>query len=202
MWEGYLNAIDEFIVAREAVDARLVADRFHVAKQYRDCVDTVRKRECKRLRATMDEPAYKALTKGIHWLLRRNHRSLDERDTQRLRTLFDVAPDLHQAYTLREELTAIFDTPFSVEQGKCRLLTWADKATRLADACFHSFVNLLQNHLAVIANYFHRRANSGFVEGFNTKLKLITRRSFGLKRVDSLFQRLWLDTSGYSRFIP
>lgn len=200
MWEGYLNAIEEFIEASKAVKADLVADRFHVAKQYRNCVDTVRKRECKRLRSQMDAKAYETATKRIHWVLRRNHRSLDEDDKQRLRELFKVTPDLHRAYTLREELTAIFELPLSVWQAKRRLLGWAYKATKIADDCFKSFVNLLRSHLDVIANYFRRRANSGFVEGLNTKLKLITRRSYGLKRGDSLFQRLWLDTVGHAHF--
>ena len=200
MWEGYLNAIAEFIEARDAVEADLVADRFHVAKQYRKCVDAVRKRECKRLRSQMDAKAYEKLTKGIHWVLRRNHRSLDEEHKQRLRELFMVAPDLHRAYTLREELTAIFELPLSVQQAKHRLLRWADKATIVTDDCFNPFINLLLNHVDVIANYFRRRANSGFVEGLNTKLKLITRRSYGLKRGHSLFQRLWLDTVGFAHF--
>ena len=91
MWEGYLNAIKEFIEARDAVTAQLVADRFHVAKQYRECVDTIRKRECKRLRSQMDAKAYETLTKRIHWVLRRNYKSLDEDDKQRLRKLFEVA---------------------------------------------------------------------------------------------------------------
>ena len=148
----------------------------------------------------MDAKAYAGLTKGIHWVLRCNHRSLDEDDKQRLRDLFKVAPDLHRAYTLREELTAIFELPLSIWQAKRRLLGWAYKATNLADDCFKSFVKLLRNHLDVIANYFRRRANSGFVEGLNTKLKLIARRSYGLKCDDSLFQRLWLDTVGHAHF--
>jgi len=200
MWEGYLTAIDEFIGARSAVKAELVADRFHVAKLYRECVDTLRKQECKRLRSEMDAKAYETLTKRIHWVLRRNHSALDEDGKQRLRKLFNVAPDLHQAYTLREELTAIFETPLSVWQGKRRLLAWAYKATKVAGDCFKSFVKLLRKHLEVIANYFQRRANSGFVEGLNTKLKLITRRSYGLRRSDTLFQRLWLDTVGFAHF--
>ena len=200
MWEGYLNAIEEFIESRDTVKADLVADRFHVAKQYRECVDAVRKQECRRLRSQMDTKAYEALTKRIHWVLRRNHRSLNPDDRQRLRELFKVAPALHQAYTLREELTAIFELPLSIWQAKRRLLGWAYKATKIAGDCFKSFVKLLRNHLDVIANYFRRRANSGFVEGLNTKLKLITRRSYGLKRGDSLFQRLWLDTVGHAHF--
>ena len=41
-------------------------------------------------------------------------------------------------------------------------------------------------------NYFHRRANSGFVEGFNNKLRVLTRRCYGIKRLDTLTRRLRL----------
>jgi hypothetical protein len=43
MWEGYLTAVEEYIAAHDDVTARLVVDRFHVAKQYRDDFDTLRK---------------------------------------------------------------------------------------------------------------------------------------------------------------
>lgn len=201
MWEGYLNAIDEFICKHPNFNAKLVADRFHVAKQYRDCVDEVRKRECTRLRKELSEETYKSLTERIHWVLRRNHNALDDDDCARLRDLFERTPALHQAYTLREELTAIFNLPLDIDSGRQRLLAWAHKAERLSSSCFVKFIKLLRNRIDVIANYFHRRASSGFVEGFNNKLKLITRRSYGLKHTDSLFRRLWLDTAGYALFI-
>ena len=201
MWEGYLNAISEFISERPTLEAKLVADRFHVAKQYRDCVDTIRKQACKRLREELPEDDYKTLTERIHWVLRRNHAEVDADDCQRLRDLFKQAPTLHQAYSLREELTAIFNLPLSADAGRQRLLAWAQKAERLAPDCFAKFIKLLRLRIDLIANYFLRRASSGFVEGFNNKLKLITRRSYGLRRTDSLFRRLWLDTIGYRVFI-
>jgi transposase len=89
----------------------------------------------------------------------------------------------------------------SLADGRHRLQKWAAKVKRSALTCFNKFLETLRNHLDQIANYFHRRASSGFVEGFNNKLKTITRRSYGLKRVDSLFRRLWLDLNGYQRFL-
>jgi len=201
MWEGYLNAIDEFIVEHPTLNANLVADRFHVAKQYRGCVDTGRKQEMKRLRKLLTEEDYKALTDRIHWVLRRNHANLDKDERARLRRLFEQSPKLHQAYTLREELTAIFNASFDVQTGRRRLQAWADKAERLAPTYFGTFIKLLRNRLDIIANYFDRRASSGFVEGLNNKLKLIVRRGYGIKRTDSLFRRLWLDTAGYRTLI-
>lgn len=48
MWEGYVTAVREVLSA-----ATIVIDRFHVARHYRDGIDTLRKQEVKRLRVTL-----------------------------------------------------------------------------------------------------------------------------------------------------
>ena len=201
MWDGYLSAAAEFIAAHPEVKARIVVDRFHVAQNYRAAFDTLRKQELRRLREELPAETYKETAHGMHWVLRHNHANLNEDDKARLRTLFHHTPKLHQAYTLREELTAIFNMSLDLAAGRRRLEMWAAKVERSTLNCFDKFLKTLSNHLDTIANYFHRRANSGFVEGFNNKLKVITRRSYGLKLVDSLFRRLWLDLNGYKHFI-
>ena len=201
IWDAYLGAASEFMTAQPDIQARVVIDRFHVAKNYRADFDTLRKQELRRLRRELPKETYREVAHGMHWLLRHNHAHLDDVDKVRLRTLFQYVPQLHQAYTLREELTAIFNKHLDLVTGQYRLEKWAAKVERSALNCFDKFLKTLRNHLAPIANYFQQRANSGFVEGFNNKLKTITRRSYGLKRVDSLFRRLWLDVNGYQHFL-
>ena len=58
----------------------------------------------------------------------------------------------------------------------------------------------LEHWLEDIANYFIDRHTSGFVEGFNNKLKVIKRRCYGILNVTHLFQRVQLDLYGYSLF--
>jgi transposase len=200
MWDGYLGAIAAFMTASPALKASIVIDRFHVAKNYRDNFDTLRKQEMRRLRKELPEATYKEVGHGMHWVLRHNHDNLSNDDKVRLRRLFQYAPILHQAYTLREELTAIFNMELSLADGQRRLEKWMAKVACSTLSCFDNFLKTLHNHLSEIANYFDKRANSGFVEGVNNKLKTITRRSYGLKRVDSLFRRLWLDINGYQHF--
>jgi len=200
MWDGYLSAIADFIAVHPDVKAKVVIDRFHVAKNYRADFDTLRKKELRRLRKELPEATYKEVAHGMYWVLRHNHDNLNDDEKARLRALFQYSPLLHQAYTLREELTAIFNMDLSLAEGRRRLEKWGAKVKRSTLACFDKFLKTLRNHLDEIANYFDRRASSGFVEGVNNKLKTITRRSYGLQRVDSLFRRLWLDLSGYRHF--
>lgn len=197
MWDGYVGAIEEFIEDHEDVSAQLVIDRFHVAQNYRTAFDTLRKREMRRLKKELSPEKYNAVAKGMLWVLRYNHQRLDKQQRLRLRRLFQYSPALHQAYTLREELTAIFNQRLRRRQAHKRLRLWMAKVEQSSVRCYDKFLKTLRNRFDGIVNYFSNRANSGFVEGFNNKLKTLTRRCFGIKRLDTLVRRLRLDALPY-----
>ena len=103
MYEGYIQA------AREALpQVRIVIDRFHVAQKYRAAADTVRKQELKRLKQELPTTEYQQL-KGSLWAFRKNKADLQPEEQARLARLFAYSPALEMAYTLREELTTIFE---------------------------------------------------------------------------------------------
>ena len=199
MWDGYVNAVEEFAEAHPEVSVEIVIDRFHVAKNYRDCVDKVRKRECRRLKKELSEEAYDEI-KGVMWVLRKNNKDLTSDERKKLNRLFDYSPELKLVYTLREELTAIFEMQLTKQEAKRRLVRWRDKVKRSLLTCFDKFLTTLENWLEKIANYFVDHRSSGFVEGLNNKVKTIKRRCYGIPRVATLFQRLYLDLEGYRRF--
>jgi transposase len=58
----------------------------------------------------------------------------------------------------------------------------------------------LENWMDEITNYFVGRQTSGFVEGFNNKLKVLKRRCYGITNLTYLFRRLYLDLEGYRLF--
>jgi transposase len=112
------------------------------------------------------------------------------------------SPALAQAYQLREELTAIFDSARSKKDGLRRLQFWKQRVEKSGLSCFTGFLSLLDTWQDLIANYFINHQTSGFVEGLNNKLKVLKRRCYGLRNVTRLFQRLTLDLEGYRRFSP
>lgn len=79
-------------------------------------------------------------------------------------------------------------------------MKWLDKVRRSVLTCFDKFMTTLENWLDKTANYFVDRLSSGFVEGLNNKIKTTKRRCYGIPRVKTLFQRLYLDLEGYRRF--
>jgi len=199
MWEGYVNALKEFAAAHSHISIKITVDRYHVAKNYRDCVDKVRKRECRRLKKQLSASEYKAI-KGVMWIIRKNNRDLTADERKTLRLVFERSPELKLAYTFREELTAIFESPLTKDEARIRLIKWAHKVRRSMLTCFDSFLTTLDNWLDEIVNYFVHRLNSGFVEGLNNKVKTIKRRCYGILKVTTLFQRLYLDLEGYRLF--
>src|SRR5262249_17309123 len=52
IWEGYITAVAEVLP-----DATIVLDRFHVARQYRNAVDELRKQEVRRLQKELPKAA-------------------------------------------------------------------------------------------------------------------------------------------------
>ena len=177
----------------------IVIDRYHVAKNYRECVDALRKSECRRLKKELPEAEHE-IVKGTLWIVRKNHQNLDSDERARLRALFKLSPRLKLAYTLREELTAIFEMSLTKAQAQVRLRKWANKVRQSNLTCFDSFLTTLDNWFSEIANYFRDRLNSGFVEGLNNKIKTLKRRCYGILNITTLFQRLHLDLEGYRLF--
>ena len=200
MWAGYANAVKEFTADHADVSIEVVVDRFHVARNCRACVDKVRKQECRRLKKILSETEYQEIVKDMMWTIRKNNRDLTADERKKLRRLFTYSPKLKLAYTFREELTAVFELPLTKQEAKSRLLNWADKVRCSTLTCFDKFLTTLNNWLDDIVNYFVNRLSSGFVEGLNNKIKTIKRRCYGIPRVTTLFQRLYLDIEGYRRF--
>lgn len=196
LWEAYISAVRE-----ELPQARIVIDRFHVAKHYRECADTVRKQEVKRLRKDLPKDEAEQL-KDTMWPFRKRWEDLEPSEQERLRHLFAQAPRVQQAYELREALTTLFETARSKAEGTEQIRAWRKKVEASGLSCFAPFLKLLDEWLDLIANYFVERQTSSFVEGLNNKLKVLKRRCYGLFNLRHLFQRITLDLEGYRRFSP
>lgn len=196
IWEGYITAVEEVLP-----DATIVIDRFHVARHYRDAVDELRKQELRRLKKELPKQAVDDLKRTL-WPFRKRSAELDEAEQERLHTLLAYSPALRQAYTLREQLTTIFDSARSKADGLRRIRLWRKRVEKSGLNCFAPFLKLLDSWLNLIANYFVNHQTSSFVEGLNNKLKVLKRRCYGLRNVGRLFQRLTLDLEGYRCFSP
>jgi len=194
MYEGFTEAVRE-----ELKTARIVVDRFHVTRHYQQAADDLRQSELKRLKQELPKTEYQLL-KGSMWAFRKQPQDLRPEERQVLRKLWKVAPKLKQAYDLRQQLTAIFKQKISQADGKRKIRAWIKRVENSGLKCFNEFLSTLEHWWEEITNYFVDRANSGFVEGLNNKLKVLKRRCYGIFNRDHLFQRIFLDLEGYRLF--
>jgi transposase len=194
MYEGYIEAVRE-----ELKTSQIVIDRFHVTHSYRDGVDEFRKAELKRLKEELSEETYLGL-KGSLWACRKKREDLRPEERKVLKQLFEHAPKLKLAYALQDQLTSIFDQPISKKVAKTRIQAWKKLVQTSGLKCFDGFLKTLERWWEEILNFFVARRNSGFVEGFNNKLKVLKRRCYGIYNLKHLFQRIFVDLEGYRLF--
>jgi transposase len=196
MYVGYERAVKE-----QLPGARVIVDRFHVARAYGAAADAVRKRERRRLDKELSEAAYAEIA-GAMWPFRRRCEDLDDKDWHLLDRIFGHSSEMKTAYDLREDLRELFDRPYSKRGAKVAIRAWCKRVRASGLKEFDAFLGTIETWLDEITNYFEDRQTSGFVEGFNNRVKVLKRRAYGIFDLGRLFQRLTLDVRGHALFAP
>jgi transposase len=196
MYDGYINAAKE--VFGESIP--VVVDRFHVAQLYRKCLVSIRKKELARLRKELSTEAYQLLKPAIAILVQQKE-CYSREDKLKLEPLFKYSPALKAAYRLARQLTTIFNTHHRKVKAMNKINAWIEKVKSSGVSCFDVFIETLNKYQEEITNYFIKRHTSGFVEGFNNKVKVMKRRCYGIFNLKHFFQRLFLDLSGYRIYL-
>ena len=192
MYEGYINAAKEIFKKTTII----VIDRFHVAKHYRGELDKYRQKTLRQLKKDLSERNYKKLI-GATNILRKGNECLTKEEKEILTELFSYSPELMEAYRCAIQLTQIFNTHLTKGKALLKFEEWIHVVRKNKLTCFNKFIKTLRKFKNEISNYFLNRNTSAFVEGLNNKIKVLKRRCYGIFNVNRLFQRLYLDVSGY-----
>ena len=195
MHDAYINAAREIFK-----NVPVIVDRFHVTQLYRKCLRNVRIRELKRLRNKLTSVDYKALKSSIA-ILKRNAEQVTKQERHELKNLFHHSPKLYRAYKACRQISSIFNSKIGQKVATRKINYWIIKVQNAKLKQFSTFIKTLNKYKTNIVAYFKNRHTSGFVEGLNNKIKLIKRRCYGIFDKNSLFQRIWLDTEGYSVYL-
>jgi transposase len=163
---------DGYIQAAKAVfaDKVVTADRFHVAKLYRKKLVNIRKSELTKLKKRLSKDQYQSFKDAIA-ILRKGRDYFTDAEKEVVQKLFDYSPKLRLVYQFSRELTAIFDTHQNKDEAQTQLREWIERVTCSELTVFNGFIKTLCKYIDEISNYFISRNNSGFVEGFNNKIK-------------------------------
>jgi len=173
MWKPYLK-----VIAKKAGQAVHVLDRFHIMAHFSKALDKVRASEVKELNANGHEPV---LTK-TRWLLLKRPDNLSDKQETKLAELLKCNLRSVRAYLLKEEFQ-LFWVYRSPDWAGRFLEQWCTKTMRSKIEPMKGVARMLRTHRELLLNWFRAKGqfSSGVVEGFNTKAKLTSRKSFGFR---------------------
>jgi len=134
------------------------------------------------------------------WEFRLDPKDLKPEQREALERLFAEVPVLKDVYDVRVRFKEIFDTtpdPATAEQQLAELR----QRTESLGLDFSKFWTTYDNWKTGILNYFDGRYTSAAVEGINNKARVITKRCYGVKSSDTLWNRLILDLNRASEAV-
>jgi transposase len=146
----------------------------------------------------MTQEEYKGLAPAISLLCKRKEYAMSEAEEKQLEPLFKAAPKIKEAYKLCLKFTTIYNKHSTSGEALESVNDWIESVESSKLTSFKSFIQTLKKYKNEICNYFINRNTSGFVEGFNNKVKVLKRRCYGILNLKHLFQRIFLDFSGYA----
>jgi transposase len=180
-------------------NSRAVTDRFHVAKKFNEVVDALRKKLTREYKAKL-KPADRKAFRSQMWAFRRDPEGLRAEEKEALEGLFEKVPKLKELYQARLRFKEIFDTARDRTTAARWLRGLRREAGRLG-LDLEPFFATYDRWKTEILNYFDARQTSAAVEGINNKARVITKRTYGLKSAQSLWNRLILDLNRASEAI-
>ena len=154
-------------------NARVTIDRFHVVQLLNKPLDRMRR---KLKKAYPREEAYRR----IKWLLFKQPKRLKDEQKQALKQAFALAPELHQAYQLRNQFHAILDQATSIEQAELYLGNWKRRVRKSHQEDWLPFLRTLKKWGNKILNFVESALTNAVTESLNNLIRYMKRISFGI----------------------
>jgi len=121
-----------------------------------------------------------------------NNWTLDQK--VRAKLLFELYPEIEQAYKLTNKLRAIYNQLIPKKVAMTKLVYWFTQVENTNLKQFNTVIKTFTLHYSVILNYFNDRSTNAAAESFNAKIKYFRMmyrggrdKSFFLFRLSKLF---------------
>lgn len=173
MWQGYIK-----VIGKKASHAVHVLDRFHVMQRIGKAINDVRAAEVKQLKADGYEP----VLKGARWLLLKRPENLTDKQSVKLNELLQYNLKSIRSHLMKEDFQRLWEYHSPYWAGRF-LDEWCTRAMRSKIEPMKKVARSLREKRELILNWFRAggTVSAAIVEGFNNKLKLITRKSYGFR---------------------
>jgi transposase len=172
MWKPFRK-----VTAERAPKAAILFDKFHIMRHLGEALDSVRKSEYARLSGRE-----RRFIKGQKYTLLSRRENLSLSGKQALDTLLKANKRLNTAYVLKESFGQLWD--YEHEAWARRFFdNWRASLKWQRLKAYEKFAEMIDRHWDGIAAYCkpENKVSLGFVEGLNTKIRVIQRRAYGLR---------------------
>jgi len=162
---------------KNAPQASILFDKFHIIRHLGDALDEVRKQEQARLSDTDRQ-----FIKGQKYTLLSNRENLTANGRKNLRLLLAANKRINTAYLLKESFGQLW--AYESEAWARKFFeNWRDSLKWQRLKPYEKFARMIDRHWDGIASYCHpeNKVPLGFVEGFNNKIRVLQRRAYGLR---------------------
>ena len=172
MWRAF-----EKSTMKNAPKAAILYDKFHVIRHLGKALDQVRKEEYRRL--VGEDRSY---IKGQKYTLLSKKENLSLEGRRALRKLLGANRRLNTAYLLKESFGQLWD--YRTEGWARKFFdNWKESLKWQRLKPYKEFAEMVERHWDGIAAYCkaENKVSLGFVEGLNNKIRVIQRRTYGLR---------------------
>lgn len=172
MWPAFRNS-----TRAHAPKAAILFDKFHILRHLGEALDKIRKTEYARV--TGDKRKF---IKGQKYVLLSHRENLTSEGKHSLKLLLKANKRLNTAYILRESFDQLW-TYRSEPWARKFFDNWKAQLRWQRLEPYEKFARLVEKHWDGIAAYCkpENKVALGFVEGLNNKIRVIQRRSYGLR---------------------
>jgi len=173
MWKPYLK-----VIQKKAANALHILDRFHIMLHINKAIDEVRAQDVKSLKEKGLEP----VLKRSRWLLLKRPVNLSDKPEEKLSELLQYNLKSIRSYLLKEDFQRFWEYASPYWAGQF-LDKWTTKTMRSKIEPMKKVAKMLRRHKPLLMNWFRAKGqfSSGIVEGFNNKVKLTVRKSYGFR---------------------
>jgi transposase len=172
MWKPFEKSTRE-----KAPQAAILYDKFHVIRHLNEALDNIRKSEYARLTGNS-----RKFIKGQKYTLLSHRENLTTDGRRSLKTLLAANKRLNTAYILKEEFGQLWD--YQSEAWARKFFdNWKASLKWQRLKPYEKFAKMIERHWDGIAAFCkpENKVALGFVEGLNNKIRVIQRRSYGLR---------------------
>jgi transposase len=172
MWKPFRHSTQA-----HAPNAAILFDKFHILRHLGEALDKVRKEEYARL--TGDRRKF---IKGQKYVLLSNRENLTSEGKHSLKLLLAANKRLNTAYILRESFDQLW--AYRSEAWARKFFdNWKAQLRWQRLKPYEKFAEMVERHWDGIAAYCkpENKVALGFVEGLNNKIRVIQRKSYGLR---------------------